>query len=151
MKIQESKVVTHRTFLNFSIGNSSESYDAYDLIGQKVFDAIEHFEHDEKVDLYQESNYQFGHGVYIVSDKATIRKIINTMVREATEFVDYVENYIRESDSIEDEDDKDDFLYAKWKEKENSFISTFNYYPVAEIKEDIAASRKFLEGMKGLL
>lgn len=151
MTIQESKVVTHRTFLNFSIGNSSESYDAYDLIGQKVFDVIDHFEHDEKVDLYQEANYQFGHGVFIVSDKATIRKIIKTVVRETTKFVDYVESYIRESDSIEDEEDKNDFLYEKWKEQENSFLSTFSYYPVAEIKEDIAASRKFLESMKELI
>ena len=151
MTIQESKVVTHRTFLNFSIGNSSESYDAYDLIGQKIFDAIDHFEHDEKVDLYQEANYQFGHGVFIVSDKATIRKIIKTMISESSKFVDYVEKYIYESDSIEDEDDKEDFLYEKWKEMENSFLSTFSYNAVAEIKEDIAASRKYLESMKELL
>ena len=147
----ESKVINNRTFLNFSIGNSSESYDAYDLIGQKVFDVINHFEHDEKVDLYQEANYQFGHGVYIVADKATIREIVKTMISESSKFVDYVENYIRESDSIEDEDDKDDFLYEKWKVMENSFLSTFSYNAVDEIKEDIAASRVFLESMKGLL
>lgn len=151
MTIQESKVVTHRTFLNFSIGNSSESYDAYDLIGQKIFDVIDHFKHDEKVDLYQEENYQFGYGVLIVSDKPTIRKIIKTMIRESTKFVDYVESYIRESDSIEDEDDKEDFLYKKWKEQENSFISMFSHTAVVDIKEDIAASRIFLESMKELL
>ena len=151
MTIQESKVVTHRTFLNFSIGNSSESYDAYDLIGQKIFDVIDHFKHDEKVDLYQEENYQFGYGVLIVSDKPTIRKIIKTMIRESTKFVDYVESYIRESDSIEDEDDKEDFLYEKWKEQENSFISVFSPTAVVDIKEDIAASRTFLESMKELI
>lgn len=151
MTIQESKVISNRTFLSFSIGNSSESYDAYDLIGQKVFDAIDHFEQDEKVNWYKEENYQFGHGLSIVSDKATIRKIIKTMIRETTKFVDYVESYIRESDSIEDEDDKDDFLYEKWKGEESSFLSTFSYNAVDEIKEDITASRKYLESMKELI
>lgn len=147
----ESKVISNRTFLSFSIGNSSESYDAYDLIGQKIFDAVEHFKHDEKVNWFNEENYQFGHGLSIVSDKETIREIVNTMISESSKFVDYVENYIRESDSIEDEDDKEDFLYEKWKEMENSFLSTFSYNAVAEIKEDIDASRKYLEGLKELL
>lgn len=147
----ESKVINNRTFLSFSIGNSSETYDAYDLIGQKIFDVAEQFQHDEKVDWYNEENYQFGYGLSVVSDKVTIRKIIKTMIQETTKFVDYVENYIRESESIEDEDDKEDFLYEKWKVMQDSFISTFSYTAVDEIKEDIAASRVFLESMKELL
>lgn len=147
MEIKKDQVL-----IDIEIGNDKSSYQADDIIGQKLHDVCNELYRSYEITHFHECNYQFGTGFIIVANKSVIIDFVTQVIAKLNMFLDQVKTAMKIVNAQTDYEGKLDIAWEQFDDIGfENFPSNFTYHDYNAINEGINQSDEWLLKLNNLL